>query len=406
MSDPFTREEIKAAQQKLSQARARACKKLPFMTDAIYALIPWATHMLPPGIGMGVRKDGVLFYDPKVINEDWDLEDTVTGTIHEAEHVLRKHGRRRERLAIDRSEFMLWNIAADAELGDDLEAMQCKLLETDITPKRLGLNNGQLAEVYFDQLKKKQDKVPCMCGSGAGNPFPDEDQFGGPVLESKAREIQLEQVREAVAEAVRTQGNAPAHLKRWAEREIADRVEKIPWEKQLACVARRAVAWRKGHTDTTFSRMGRRQAAVGFGPGKPIIPATFSPVPTVALVQDTSISMGTRDIAKTWVQAGKILEVCGGILIWVSIDAAVHSIGKVRSVAQMQNRLIGGGGTDFRPAFEQLYLMKPRPNVVVYCTDGYGTYPDPASVRWCKTIWLHTSRYIGEVPFGTVIQAY
>lgn len=402
--DPTT---IRECQHKLSLGRARAVKKLPFMTDAVYALIPWAAP-LPPGVGMGVRKDGVLYYSPEVILE-WTLDDVVTGIIHEAEHILRKHHSRKEKVQPSNAEHRCWALAVDAELGDDLEGMQLKLLDTDITPKRIDLPNGRLAEEYFDELRKRQQKQgsvggkgKCECGSGSGIPYPNEDEFGGPEgLSQSEREVQLEQVREATATAIRQHGSAPANLKRWAELELTQ-VKKIPWEKQLLAVSRSLVAWKKGYVASTHTRTARRQAAYGYGVGRPVIPAYVAPIPNVALCQDTSGSMGEHDIQHTFNHAKDILAHCGGKVTFVSIDAAVHAKFKTSSITKMKQNLIGGGGTDFRPAFEMLKLERPRPDIIVFATDGYGSYPLPEEVTWCKTIWLITSTW-NQVPFGTVI---
>lgn len=400
---------LKQCQHSLSLGRARAVKQLPYMTDAIYALIPWAAQ-LPPGIGMGVRKDGVLFYSPEVLLT-WKLEDVVTGLIHEAEHILRKHPARRERMQVNKHDERAWQLSVDAELGDDLEAMRLKLLDTDVTPQRIGLPNGKLAEEYFDILRKQkqhQNVRPgsCQCGSGSGVPYPGEEAFGGPPgLSQTEREAQLEQVREATAEAIRQHGTAPMGLKRWAESELTQ-VKKIPWEQQLQAIARRAVAWKRGQVDLSYGRVARRQAAIGMGPGRPIVPALVAPTPRVALVQDTSGSMSSNDIAYTFKHAGEILKHCGGVLTFVSIDAAVHASFKTSSIERMKQNIIGGGGTDFRPAFELLKTSRPRPDIIVFATDGYGIYPTAEETMWCKTIWLQTCQYHGTVPFGTVLAAY
>jgi predicted metal-dependent peptidase len=67
----------------------------------------------------------------------------------------------------------------------------------------------------------------------------------------------------------------------------------------------------------------------------------------------------------------------------------------------------GGGGTDFRPFFARVDqdLRPHAPAVLVYLTDGYGTFPErePAGAT---TIWAvpEAARETRDFPFGTVIR--
>ena len=38
--------------------------------------------------------------------------------------------------------------------------------------------------------------------------------------------------------------------------------------------------------------------------------------------------------------------------------------------------VVGRGGTDFRPAIELAQTLRPRPDLLVYSTDGDGTAPN------------------------------
>lgn len=60
----------------------------------------------------------------------------------------------------------------------------------------------------------------------------------------------------------------------------------------------------------------------------------------------------------------------------------------------------GGGGTDFRPAFDSLKDWEEQPVCVVYITDLYGTFPeqDPG----VPTLWV-TANEVTPVPFGEVV---
>jgi predicted metal-dependent peptidase len=105
-------------------------------------------------------------------------------------------------------------------------------------------------------------------------------------------------------------------------------------------------------------------------------------------VIDTSGSMSSRDLTAALTEVRGVLLAVGGQVELCTCDAAVHGLAPIRSVQQAAGQLRGGGGTDFRSAFEAL-LGRPRgkrPDVVIFMTDGQG--PAPATAPACKTIWV------------------
>lgn len=69
---------------------------------------------------------------------------------------------------------------------------------------------------------------------------------------------------------------------------------------------------------------------------------------------------------------------------------------------------VGGGGTDFRPFFEQIPRYRPPwdPSVVIYMTDGYGSFPKQRPS--CPVLWVVTPNGIDEsrFPFGQVVRLF
>src|ERR1019366_3150390 len=60
---------------------------------------------------------------------------------------------------------------------------------------------------------------------------------------------------------------------------------------------------------------------------------------------------------------------------------------RVRANDLLNVNITGRGGTDFRPAIKAACELYPRPNIIIYYTDGYGPAPDHApqgiEVVWC-----------------------
>jgi predicted metal-dependent peptidase len=232
-----------------------------------------------------------------------------------------------------------------------------------------------------------------QCGSCAGgglqNDEPTGEDAGG------RSEVEISQSVKATAEAVKQhaqqgQGRLPAGLVRWAESILGP--PRIPWQTKLARLTRSAIAYRPGAVDWRYSRTSRRQAAIGFGVGKPIMPALVAPVPRVAVVLDTSGSMGTEEVRAGLEETAGILKAVGATVTFLACDAQVHSLQKVASPGQLAKLVKGGGGTDFVPAFEALGREKERPEVIVFITDGLGRAPATPPPK-TKTIWLLIGPY-------------
>jgi predicted metal-dependent peptidase len=71
---------------------------------------------------------------------------------------------------------------------------------------------------------------------------------------------------------------------------------------------------------------------------------------------------------------------------------------------QVPDRLKGGGGTLFQPAFDWLAARLIEPDVMVYLTDGWSS--DLGSLREPNypLLWLSTSRRRADYKVGEVIE--
>ena len=61
---------------------------------------------------------------------------------------------------------------------------------------------------------------------------------------------------------------------------------------------------------------------------------------------------------------------------------------------------VGGGGTDFCPVFEWIDEQRITPICVIFLTDGYGSFPEPAPAY--DTLWCSYGRE--QYPFGEVVK--
>lgn len=394
---------------KFGPVRIRAIHMRPYLATALFAMNPKAM----PGIGtMAVDKYWNLYIDPDVLDE-WDMDGQVAALIHEVGHLLRDHAARGEALGVGQREARVWNVAGDAELNDDLVHEGFKLpVEKPVTPSALNLPPHQVVELYYDALLKRAEQAEQQqqqggghggqgqggegelqppvpggdhqdCGSGADGverDYEDKDAQNGE--NGSVNEIQGELIRRKTAEDIREAvrsggeeaGRVPGSWQRWAEELLRPRVD---WRKSLAASCRRAIASVSGAHDYSYSRPSRRRL-----PGV-VLPSMRRPLPEVAIVVDTSGSMGDELVAEALAEVEGICKaaVGGGGVRVIAVDAAVQTVKRVLSAKQVE--LAGGGGTDMGVGLAHAVSLRPRPDVVVVLTDGYTPWPPspPAGVK-------------------------
>ena len=204
---------------RLAAARLVAAERQPFLAVALYAL----TAVPAPGLGtFAVDERWRLYIDPVVLHE-WTVDEVAAVLLHEVGHVVRDHAARARRMFVDHTTAWLWNVAADAELNDDLRRDGLTLPHDGILPSRLGLPAGRAAEHYYRELlERRHDHLPTAdCGAGAHgvDPAAGVHSVGGlgRAVPSGVDEAEAELIRRQVALAVgRHAGTAPAGWSRWA----------------------------------------------------------------------------------------------------------------------------------------------------------------------------------------------
>lgn len=405
---------------RLPAARAHAGGVMPYFLGGIQNLSPQEA----PGLGtFGVTETGFLLVDSDVLAKLF-VDEMSTILLHEYLHVYFNHSDRfREMIRkglLDTSDMELFNDAADAEINDNLQDANCVFPRAEVmggdpvTAESLGMKRGLTAESYAIALKKKGHKpnrppkggqggLPA-CGSAAGNPVADEPPGNDPNAKTPAdNDVQRKADSQQVANAVKSRGSVPAGIALTAEGLLAE--PKVRWEDELAVEVQKGVRHKAGMADYTFSNRSHMQGAMEmmFGEESPVLPGTHAPLAKIALVVDTSGSMGSS-YPRILREAQGVLKASGGARTTVvACDAKVHSLVEVKSVEEIKQNLKGGGGTDFRPAFSALQKLPPdrRPDLVVFATDGMGAYPE-VEPREFRTIWLAVDGHIA-VDWGKTI---
>lgn len=375
---------------KLAAARLYLAHQRPYISAALWALHP----IEEPGLGtLAVDRWWRLYYDPAAV-ERWSVKELAGVLYHEVWHLLRAHSERAEKINADPR---LWNVAADAEINDDIlvgEVYPLDLPHEPITPRGMGWPPFQMAEEYYRYLQepaRPDEQAPARpegdlptrpqpaqgsCGSCAhgkkegwerGEPGEETPGVGA---------IQAEAIRKAVAQKIlevaeQSRGAISGNVLRWAKGKLAP--AKVDWRRELATLVRQALASQSGATDYTHSRINRRQAC--YNPV--LIPSLCQPIPEVAIVVDTSGSMSDSLLLQALAEIKGVLQSLGkhGVTV-LAVDSSVNTCRRVFQLEQVD--LFGGGGTDMVVGIEAALQCRPRPQVVVVLTDGFTPWPKTA----------------------------
>lgn len=360
---------------RLSAARLRAAETQPFLAQALYALTP-----IEDTSGSGtfsVDERLVLRVDPGALDR-WTVPQCAGVLLHEVGHVVRDHAGRARTLGVGETTWRRWNVAADAEINDDLLADGVELPGAPVVPSGLGLPAGRAAELYYHALRDVPADGP-DCGPGSHGVGGDvgEDGGGGRGADgSESRpglsEAELLVLRRRVAEEVlrvaggRQAGATRGGWARWAEALLEP---KLDWRVLLQGYVRSAVAGEAGRVDYSYRRPSRRRMP------RVVLPAMERPVPIVAVVIDVSASVTEDMLALAWTEVRACLRSIGVRRERLRVYATDVETVRVGEVGRRRVLITGGGGTDLRHGIATALGDRPRPGVVVVITDGWTPWP-------------------------------
>ncbi|APE35826.1 hypothetical protein BOX37_19840 [Nocardia mangyaensis] len=377
--------------EKLYAARLQAVSARPYLATALYALHIIESRRAPT---MSVDKYWRCYVSPAFVDY-MPEEELASVLVHEVSHLLRDHHGRSDRYAHTHDlsgpgERLRMNIAADAEINDDIFGDGLVWPRGAVTPATLGLATGELMEDYLSQFTlgpRTQELAWLDCGSGADGL--DRDWELGPDGTDGLSEQECDAVRYRVAQGiVGRPGNAPKGWRRWADRALHP---PQPWRQLLGAALRSAVSAPGVGADYTYRRPARRSASL---PGV-VLPSLRRMPPRVAVVIDTSGSVSDVELGSALLEVAAITQAVGGrrdLVTVFSCDTAARIAEPLCRAEGMA--LMGGGGTDLRTGFTK--ALRTRPDVLVALTDGQT--PWPTTRPTCRTVvgLFHRERSYNE----------
>jgi predicted metal-dependent peptidase len=239
------------------------------------------------------------------------------------------------------------------------------------------------------------------CGSIAGPSHPLEQATLEQLAASVGRnEVEQRVIEKQVSQAIKThaatngRGSVPADL--LSKAEMDDEPSTIPWQQELASVLRNTSGRiQSGGDDYSISRPSKRS---GLRRGL-IRPGLVEHLPEVGIVIDTSGSMGPQQLTAAAREAYAVCQALGIDEVWFcEADAAISQDWKRVGPSFFRDLEIrGGGGTDFAPAIASVDRLNPRPDLLVYCTDGDGHAPKQPPPN-LEVVWAVVPSYFNRAP--------
>lgn len=389
------------------EARVRCVKHAPYMQVGVCSMIA----VPKPGLGtMAVDKHYRCYYDPAMFAE-WSFDKTSAVILHEYLHLFLRHHQRCQLLlgeSANEADYFRANIAMDLCVNQILRnfGTLTALIDADkdwLMPAKFKFPENLSFEEYYQLLLKNNIVKEVTIGvgyvvDGDGNPQdgagtgPGKSRghghIGGSAADGRQRPWELgepvdgdgltpyeqliveRQVAERIEKHKRSEGRGT--LSSYLARAAADilRPQADP-HKELAAVLRWSIEQARGSGDTTWRRRSRRQPDWAVR-----MPGSFRPVPRVAVLIDTSGSMGDDDLALgLGVVQHELKKLPSGVEVYAG-DMDVKSAGKVFSDRQVLGiDLLGGGGTDMDRCLVTLAARRQPPQAIIVVTDGMTPWP-------------------------------
>jgi predicted metal-dependent peptidase len=118
--------------------------------------------------------------------------------------------------------------------------------------------------------------------------------------------------------------------------------------------------------------------------------------------------MSGADLAVAVRESLGILQAVGAQVTFLSCDTKVSAVREVHTAKAMMATLQGGGGTSFLPIFAAISKVRPRPEILIVATDGWGPAPK-LPLHGVHTIWLLIGKNSRQPmfpaqPWGAMVQ--
>lgn len=344
------------AKEKMGISKAKLLLHQPFYGVLMSMLDCFPEKSIPT-----MATDGKnIYYNPEYCLSISD--DEVIGVIlHEVSHCVYMHLSPQRRLNRDKRR---WNFATDYVINLEIKNMGYSLPENILYDHKFSNMN---AEQVYDLLNEENTAKCETLDFHIYNEDVDWDDMEDKVITSYE-----------IAKSGDSFGNMPESIKRFIDR---IRKSRVKWER----VFHKYIGQALSKDDYSYTRINKR--CVGQGIFLPDLRS--KKIGNVVVAVDTSGSITKEIIEQFAGELAKVSYLVSEVTV-ITCDAAVHEVVKINNFKEFLSKIkfSGGGGTDFRPVFEEVKNKKIIPELLIYLTDCFGTFgekPPQYPVLWCCT---------------------
>jgi predicted metal-dependent peptidase len=219
---------------------------------------------------------------------------------------------------------------------------------------------------------------------------------------SERQQAEWDVAVQAAMESAKMRGQLPENLERLFRKRLTPKAD---WRDLFQLAVNKKI----GNDRYTWDRLEQQLAYRRIGaPGR-----TSFGCDLVVVVRDSSGSIDDRTCAVFGAETRGILEQARPRrVILIDCDAEVHRYEEIEDLSELEtpahDKVLGGGGTSFKPPFERLKAEGEEPDAVIYLTDcmgDYGKKPD-YPVIWGVTSKPEELTLYGHdytPPFGEIV---
>jgi len=385
--------------QKIEKAKVKLMLEQPYI-GSIATLL----ELKPKAETLTFHSDGVtLTYNSEYV-EKAPLEELSFALANGAMHAVLKH-KERENRRVGR----LWQTASDlvvnsmlvkngfvlppyAFYDDRFEGMYAEeiydvLQDEVIQNDSLDDAEANAEEEISEEAQQKENQQESQKGETALNTLKPTSIQAYDMVQSKELSTEQEMLFEQLFEKYKRQGTLPENLHIVVPEYFS---HKVDWREILS-------KYIASYAKSTYAFIPPNMKYLYRGIS---LPSLSSDLLRIVIAIDTS---GSIDEILLGTFLGEVDAIMQGYpnyeIDLITADAKIQSHQVFLPGEALSYELSGGGGTDFRPVFEYIEYFIDYPTLLLYFTDGEGTFPQNEP-RY-DLLWIMPT--LKEVPVGEVV---
>jgi len=372
--------------EKVSRAKSRLMLEHPY-----FGTIASALRLQHSDSVESFLSDGVQLQYNEAYFEEASLEEVEFALANGAMHTVLGH-----RSRAGEREGRLWQLATDYTINAMLVRNGLQLPERANYQQRF---EGMYAEEVYALLQsernddlwadeEREEKEPHDTANESTEKTSGSQHAGEREREdTPAPADDMEEYYEQLFQKLKRQGELPRDLKFVVPHYFSHRID---WRELLF----RHIA---SYAKSTYAFMPPNMKYLYRGI---YLPSLSSDLLRIVIAVDTSGSIDEKLLALFLAEVTSIMQNYPNYEIdLISADAKVQQHRTFLPSEPLSYELKGGGGTNFRPVFEYVERHISHPTLLLYFTDGQGSFPE--TEPGYDVIWVMPAS--GTVPFGEVI---